>query len=225
MTRVLVVDDDFMVASIHRQYVERIDGFSVVGEAHTGRQALEMVAEHQPDLMLLDIYLPDMSGLDVMRRVPADAAIDVVAITAARDVETLRTAMRFGAMHYLVKPFTFPMLREKLGQYTSWTRALQHTTITGQAEVDRLVGVLRSDTYERALPKGLCETTLALIEGIVARASDELTSIDVAQAAGVSRVTARRYLEFLQRAERVTMRARYGTSGRPVHMFSSSTAQ
>lgn len=223
MRRVLVVDDDFMVASIHRQYVERIDGFEVVGEARTGQQALDMVAELQPDLALLDIYLPDMSGLDVMRRIRVDSAVDVVAITAARDVATLQRAMRYGAIHYLVKPFTFPMLREKLGRYASWSNALEHATITGQAEVDRLVGVLRSDPAHRTLPKGLCDTTMALIENIVVSAEGELTSLGVAQAAGVSRVTARRYLEYLRETERVRMRSRYGSSGRPVHLFSSAS--
>ncbi len=108
MKRVLVVDDDFMVASIHRQYVERVGGFVVVGEAHSGAQALELVAELKPDLLLLDIYLPDMSGLDVMRQVRADSAVDVVAITAARDVETLRAAMRYGAIHISSSRSRFP---------------------------------------------------------------------------------------------------------------------
>jgi len=222
MKRVLVVDDDFMVASIHRQYVERVDGFVVVGEAHSGAQALELVAELKPDLLLLDIYLPDMSGLDVMRQVRADSAVDVVAITAARDVETLRAAMRYGAIHYLVKPFTFPALREKLGRYAAWSAALDRATITGQAEIDRLVGVLRSDTGVRALPKGLCETTLGLIEGVVRRAGGELTSAEVARSAALSRVTARRYLEYLREANVVTMRSKYGNSGRPVHLFSTT---
>jgi response regulator of citrate/malate metabolism len=218
--RVLVVDDDFKVASIHRQYVERVDGFTVVGEAHTGRRALELVAELDPDLVLLDIYLPDLSGLDVMQRLQTEGDVDVIAITAARDVATLRAAMRYGALHYLVKPFTFPALREKLASYASWASELEQTTITGQAEVDRLIGALRSDPPDRGLPKGLSETTMDLIATVVRTAPGELTAVDVAEAAGVSRVTARRYLDHLRRQHQVQMRSRYGEAGRPVHLYS-----
>jgi response regulator of citrate/malate metabolism len=218
--RVLVVDDDFKVASIHRQYVERVDGFTVIGEAHTGSQALQLVAQLDPDLVLLDIYLPDMSGLDVMQRLQSEGDIDVIAITAARDVATLRAAMRYGALHYLVKPFTFPALREKLASYASWASELEQTTITGQAEVDRLIGALRSDPPGRELPKGLSETTMNLIATIVRSSPCEVTAVDVAEAAGVSRVTARRYLDHLRRQNQVRVRSRYGVSGRPVHLYS-----
>lgn len=222
MIRVLVVDDDFRVAQIHRQFVERVDGFTVVGDARSGREALQLVDSLAPDLVLLDICLPDMSGLDVMHELQRDRAVDVLAITAVREVGTLRSAMRYGAVHYLVKPFTFPTLREKLASYASWTRAMERTTITGQAEVDRLVGALRSDTpAERELPKGLSTTTMELIGTILAEHGSELTASEVADAAGVSRVTARRYLDHLRRLDRVTMRSRYGASGRPVHLYAN----
>lgn len=223
MKRVVIVDDDFMVASIHRGYVERVDGFVVVGEAHCGQEALDIIASVRPDVVLLDIYLPDMTGIDVMRRVRSQTECDFIAITAARDVDVLRAAIRFGAIHYLVKPFTFPMLRDKLNQYEAWDQALDQATITGQPEVDRLVGVLRTDTRAAKLPKGLSQPTRDLIERIVREARRELTSEEVAMAASVSRVTARRYLEYLRDINVVTMRARYGASGRPVHLFSALT--
>jgi response regulator of citrate/malate metabolism len=217
---VLVVDDDFMVASIHRQYVERVAGFGVVGEAHTGRDALELARAVQPDLVLLDVYLPDMSGLDVLRELRSSTEIDVVAVTAARDTETLQAALRYGVVQYLVKPFTFPALRDKLERYRSWAQALRRTTISGQAEVDRLVGVLRSESAERAVPKGLRAETLDLVEQVVAGTDGEVTAVDVAAAVGVSRVTARRYLEHLYQVGAIAMRPQYGSSGRPVHLYS-----
>jgi response regulator of citrate/malate metabolism len=220
MISVLVVDDDFMVASIHRQYVERVAGFSVVGEAHSGRDALSLTRSLRPELVLLDVYLPDMSGLDVLRELRASMQVDVLAVTAARDAETLRAALQLGVVHYLVKPFTFPALRDKLETYGSWAQALRRTAISGQAEVDRLLGVLRTETAVRVLPKGLCAETMELIAGVVADAEDEVTAVDVAAAVGVSRVTARRYLDHLHHAGAVKLRLKYGSSGRPLHLYS-----
>lgn len=217
---VLVVDDDFRVASIHRQYVERIAGLEVVGEAYNGQQALELMDSLLPDVVLMDIYLPDISGLEVMRRA-GHLPIDFVTITAARDVETLRSALRYGSLHYLVKPFTFPMLQEKLGQLRSWRTELANTTINGQAEVDRLVSALRSESSQRQLPKGLCDVTMTMIERVVNDAAGEVTALDVSRVSGVSRVTARRYLDFLNRQGRVRIRSQYGSAGRPVHMYSA----
>ena len=119
--RALIVDDDPMTASIHRSYVERVPGFEVAGEAHSGRAALEAVRELRPDLVLLDIYLPDISGLEVLRRLrePDAPHVDVIAVTAAKDVGTLRTAIHGGVIHYLVKPFFFDTLRERLEAYAT----------------------------------------------------------------------------------------------------------
>jgi two-component system CitB family response regulator len=222
MIRVLVVDDDFMVASINHQYVDRITGFTVIGEAHTGRQALEAVETLRPDLVLLDLYLPDMAGLDVLRQLRATSSVDVVAVTAARDAETLRSALQCGVVHYLVKPFTFPMLREKLESYGSWAEALRHATISGQAEVDRLVGALRSDAATRALPKGLSEATMNLVERVVVDAGRDISAAEVGEAVGVSRVTARRYLDHLHHSGSIGMRLQYGSSGRPLHLYSAT---
>ena len=111
MIRTLVVDDDFMAVSVHRQFVERIPGFEVVGEATTGAEARALVERLRPDLVLLDIYLPDENGIELMRRLRAsDSRADVIAITSAKDVDVLRDAMQLGVVHYIVKPFTFSTL-------------------------------------------------------------------------------------------------------------------
>lgn len=220
MTGVLVVDDDFKVASIHRSFVDRLAGFEVVGEAHSGRLALSLAAELRPDLILLDIYLPDMSGLDVLQQLQG-RNIDVITITAARDVDTLRTALRLGVVHYLVKPFTFQTFREKLTSYATWAEALDRTAIVGQTDVDRLVGVLRAPPTERELPKGLSASTLRAVRRVVEAADNPLTSVEVAERCGVSRVTARRYLEHLVRLDLVNVRPVYGKSGRPVHEYTT----
>ncbi|MEO3853371.1 response regulator [Acrocarpospora sp. B8E8] len=216
--KVLVVDDDFMVARIHAGYVARTPGFTVVRSAHTGRAALTAVSENAPDLVLLDIYLPDMSGLDVLRAIRGLAQpVDVLVITAARDVGTVRAALRGGAVNYLIKPFTAGALSDRLMRYAETRRHL--TGIGGEArqeDVDRLFGA--SITVH--LPKGLSQTTCALVAETLRRTGTDLSAAEAAALTGLSRVSARRYLEYLCATGRAELRPRYGTAGRPEHRYS-----
>ncbi len=220
MIRTVVVDDDFRVAELHHAFVDRLDGFRVVGDAHTGEQAIDAVMRLRPDLVVLDLYLPDIPGLEVLRRIRAldGPRPDVIAVTAARDVESLRSAMQGGVVHYLVKPFTFSAFREKLQSYAVVRARMLALSEADQTEVDRLYAMLRSPA-ETELPKGLSEGTLRLIVDVLRRARTDLTSSGVAQVAGVSRVTARRYLDQLCRAGRVEMTLSYGAPGRPEHRY------
>ncbi|NUR84379.1 MAG: response regulator [Nonomuraea sp.] len=214
MIRVLVVDDDFMVARIHSGYVARQPGFEVVGVAHTGAQALEAVSEYRPDLVLLDIYLPDISGLEVLK---ALNDVDVLMISAAKDVPTVREAMRSGAFNYLIKPFTADALSERLQQYADTRRRL--TAIGPEArqdDVDRLFGTPKATD---PLPKGLSVATCAIVERTLRETPGDLSAAEAAERAGLSRVSARRYLEYLCAAGRAELRPRYGTAGRPEHRY------
>lgn len=216
----LVVDDDAMTASIHRSYVERVPGFEVVGEAHTGAQALEQVQRLRPHLLLLDIYLPDMSGLEVLRRLraPARQRVDVIAVTAAKDVDTLRTAIHAGVIHYLVKPFFFDTLRERLESYAALRARLDRLRDADQAAIDHVFSLMRFQG-RRALPKGISAPTLELVMNAVREAEQDVTAAEVAEAAGVSRGTARRYLEYLAATGTVELSLRYGSTGRPEHLY------
>jgi response regulator of citrate/malate metabolism len=218
--RVLVVDDDFMAASVHRSFVERVPGFEVAGEATTGASALELASALRPDLVLLDIYLPDIGGLDVMRRLREreDDPVDVIAITSAKDVKTLRGAMQYGVVHYLVKPFTFVTFRERLESYAALRSRLERLQQADQREIDRLYSLLRA-RGESALPKGISEPTLALVANAVRECDSEISAADVAGAVGVSRGTARRYLEFLADSGTLELTLRYGAAGRPEHLY------
>ena len=220
MIRTLVVDDDYRVADLHCAYVERVPGFQLAGRAHAGEAALAEVDQLQPDLLLLDIYLPDMSGLEVLRRLREDEhpAIDVIAITAARDVDSLRTAMRGGVVHYLIKPFLFPTFEEKLLSYAAARERMTRIAHAEQGDVDRIFGALRT-ARTQALPKGLSDSTLELIVQALARSRSGLPAAVVADETGVSRVTARRYLDHLCRLGRVELTMRYGTPGRPEHRY------
>lgn len=220
MIRTLVVDDDFRVAEVHAAYVQRLDGFTVVADAHTGLAALEAVARHKPDLVVLDLYLPDIPGLEVLRQIRAAREFrpDVIAVTAARDVESLRSAMQSGVVHYLVKPFTFSAFREKLESYAAVRARMAQLSEADQSEVDELYALLRRGS-ETELPKGMSEETLRLVVEVLSRAQEALPSAEVGRAAGVSRVTARRYLDQLVRVGRVERTLQYGAPGRPEHRY------
>ena len=225
MIRTLIVDDDFLTASIHRSYVDRIAGFEPVGEAHTGREALALAATLRPDLVLLDIYLPDVSGLEVIRRLRQDEApVDVIAVTAAKDVKTLRTAMQGGVVHYIVKPFVYETFRERLERYAALKQRFERIREASQDDVDRLFSLLRAKG-SRDLPKGISTPTLALVIDALRDTADDTTAAEIAERAGVSRGTARRYLEYLATVGSVELSLRYGAAGRPEHRYRWTSAE
>jgi response regulator of citrate/malate metabolism len=216
----LVVDDDFMAVSVHRQFVEKIPGFEVVGEATTGREARRLVATLQPDLVLLDIYLPDENGIELMRELrAADAArVDVIAITSAKDVDVLQAAMRLGVVHYIVKPFTFKTLRERLESYAAARQSLEGMRHADQRDIDRLYGLLRT-SGDASLPKGISPPTLELVASILRDSGESISAVELAQRAGISQGVARRYLRFLADSGAVEFTLRYGAAGRPEHLY------
>ena len=220
--RTLVVDDDFRVAAVHAAYVEKVDGFEVVGRAHTAAEALDLVAELDPDLVLMDVYLPDGDGLSVVRDLmDRTRHPDVMIITAARDMPTVRTAMQLGAVHYLVKPFRFTALDERLQVYRRLR--LRLAGLPGEADqsaVDELFGILRSQPASNRRPaKGHSAPTLELVRNAVRVASDAVSAAEVAESIGISRATAQRYLSYLESYGVLRLQLRYGTTGRPEHRY------
>jgi response regulator of citrate/malate metabolism len=218
--RTLVVDDDFMAVSVHRQFVERVPGFEVVGEATTGRDARALVDMVRPDLMLLDIYLPDENGIELMRKLRAGDAspVDVIAITSAKDVDVLRNAMTLGVIHYIVKPFTFSTFRERLETYAEARRRLSDMRHAEQRDIDRLYGLLRTSS-EASLPKGISPPTLTLVASLLRDSDSALSTTQLAERAGISQGVARRYLRFLADSGAVDFTLRYGAAGRPEHLY------
>lgn len=145
MIRTVVVDDDYRVASIHAAYAARVEGFEVIAQVHTAAAAVEAVDQLRPELLLLDLYLPDEHGLDLVTRLRQDdhPPVDVIVITAAKDADSVRAAMQHGALHYLLKPFSFPALRDKLLSYAQMRSRLDTLRVTDQRGVDRVYGALR----------------------------------------------------------------------------------
>lgn len=222
MIGVLIVDDDFMVAKVHAGFVAALDGFDVVGTASTGSQALEDIARLRPDLVLLDVYLPDMTGLDVLRRLRAAGwPADVIVISAARDVDSIRSALHGGVLHYLVKPFDRRTFEARLHDYARMRGELADLDEAGQHDVDRMFGRSRGGAPAvTQTPKGITPETLELVRGALAGAgADGLSATECSERTGLARVSARRYLEQLVTTQEADVRQRYGTAGRPERRF------
>jgi response regulator of citrate/malate metabolism len=217
----LVVEDDALVAEVHASYVERVPGFAVAGVAHRATEALELLSARPVDLVLLDFHLPDAQGLELLRALRARTAkpVDVIAVTAARDPDSIRRAIAGGVVQYLVKPFDFATFADKLQRYARYREQVDGTAAPDQAGVDALLGALRGAPPAR-LPKGLNATTLDHVQSALRKAAEPLTASDVAGRCGLSRVTARRYLEHLAVEGHVSLSMRYGGAGRPEHLYS-----
>ncbi|GGL00601.1 response regulator [Nocardia jinanensis] len=222
MIRVLIVEDEPLIAEAHDAYLGRITGFRTVGFARTGRDALRSVAAAAAagtpiDLVLLDIGLPDMSGLEVAATLVGQRPRpDVIAITSARDLTMVRAAVAHGVVLYLLKPFTFAAFRDKLERYREFHGALPTgESAATQDDIDQALAVLRTPARQSGTPKGVAPNTLAEISRAVRAAPDGLTAADAATVIGVSRITAWRYLERLADDGVLDRRSDYGRTGRP----------
>ena len=213
----LVVEDEAIVAEANATYLRRL-GLEVVGIARSGREALRLLAAHPDiDLVVLDMNLPDIHGLDLLRRIRgAGHRADVIAVTAARDVEVVRQAVAWGVLAYLIKPFTFSSFRAKLEQYLTYRARLDDQQATlAQSDVDAVIATLRPALSSQDLPKGLSVEMLGRITAVLRR-SDAVSAGEVAADVGTSRVTARRYLEYLADAALAERRTTHeGRAGRP----------
>lgn len=219
---VLVVDDDFRVAALHAEVVAAVPGLHVVASVHTATAALDAAARHRPALVLLDRYLPDADGIDLLRRLrgPRDAAPDVLVLTAARDLGSVGSAVQAGALHYLLKPVDFAVLRSRLQSWARLQAALRREAAVevDQREIDRLFA-LRAGAAEGAVPAGDATPTARRILEALRAAGAERSASDVAEAVGVSRATAQRHLSALTRTGAVALDLRYGATGRPEHLY------
>ncbi|MGT2461988.1 response regulator [Sinomonas atrocyanea] len=211
--RVLIVDDDFRVARLHAEYVGAAPGFAALDPVGTGAAAVEAARAFGPDLVLVDVYLPDASGIDVLPELDADAFV----LSAASDAASIARAFRRGALGYLIKPFTQKQLAERLRGYSRYRRVLESTPDLTQDIVDRARRHLLPATVQ--LTKSRTVTEGAVLEALVS-AAGALTAVDVAAAVGISRATAQRHLSALVDEGAVEMGLRYGSTGRPEHRYS-----
>lgn len=212
--KVLVVEDDPVAADAHALYVGRVTGFEVAGIAHSRAEAVRVLERKEVDLLLLDLYLPDGHGLALVRSLRAAGHLaDVIAVTSARDLAIVREGVSLGVVQYVLKPFTFATLRDRLTRYAEFRSSAGEAS--GQDEVDRTLATLRTPRSGATLPKGLSGPTLEAVTRTLRESPQGLTATEAAAAVGIARITARRYLEHLVTAGRAVRAPQYGQIGRP----------
>lgn len=221
-TNVLLIEDDPWVLQVNRAMLEQETGFCVVGQAQTVRAALEAVNTLEPDLILVDVYLPDGNGLEVVQHVRATRQnCEVIMITAATDASTIQVALRDGAIDYLIKPFGQARLHEALNRYSARRDAIRLKDHLTQRKLDRLLGF---PNRER-LPKGIDEITLEQIQTCLQSQPEAISADQVGGHVGVSRVTAWRYLEYLQTMGLAILELDYGSVGRPIKRYRATRSR
>ncbi|MGH3438961.1 MAG: response regulator [Sciscionella sp.] len=217
MISTLVVDDDPVVAMTLTRFVGHVPGYTVVATAGTAAEARKAITAHHPHLLLLDLHLPDANGLDFAARVRRERQrLDVIVITGRRDLQTVRTAMQDGVLHYLLKPVRLPALSELLRRYQRLDSRFSAAHTPTQDEVNQLFRVLHDDAPQ--LPKGMSQHTVDAVQLALAELRD-CSAHDVAAHVGISRPTAARYLEHLADIDRARRDLAYGARGRPQHRY------
>lgn len=221
MIRVLLIEDDPMVQEVNKQFIEKVDGFEVVEKAANGKEGIEKIQKLQPDLVILDVYMPTQDGLEVLYHIRKEQLpVDVITVTAANDPETIRKMLQNGAVDYILKPFKFERIQKALENYKTYTQKLSEQTSVSQDHIDKILLKEEEDaTVEVDLPKGLNNLTLNQIIKYLDQQTIAKSAEDVAEGVGLARVTARRYLEFMKNTGQIKLDMQYGGVGRPVNRY------
>ncbi|MGN7456659.1 response regulator [Paenibacillus pasadenensis] len=225
--KVVLIEDDPMVREVNRQFVESVEGFHVTGTASSGREGMELIRQMNPDLVILDIYMPGLDGIQTLRQLRSEGhAAGVIVISAANDRDTIRSMVQGGADDYIMKPFKAERVREALLRWRQRSRQLADGGQLDQGELDRFLhGPLSASASAPAsdnggsLPKGLQAATLEHILRYLALQEEAVSAESVAENVGIARVTARRYLEHLAKSGQLRLQLQYGL-GRPVNLYS-----
>lgn len=219
MIHTIIVEDDPMVAQINRQYLLQLGDFKIDGIFSNGREALEYLRIHQPELVILDVYMPSISGNELLRRMRAeDVRSSVIMVTAATETRVVDEALRLGIVDYLIKPYAFSRFQEAVQKYLAQANLLKSAAIVDQTMVDRLLSSEPSaaEAENSDLRKGLNQMTLAHIhEHLRRHPGEKHTCESISAASGLSRVTVRRYLNYMIETGQVLSSIDYETGGRP----------
>lgn len=222
---VVLVEDDPMVMEVNEGFIKKIGGFRICGKAKTGKKALEIIQELKPRLIILDIYLPDLNGINILREIRRQGIpTDIILITAAQDVTTVQAGLRFGVLDYIIKPFKFERIDAALKNYRLYSEQFKDRGELNQEDLDRLIKITPNQEHQflrnrEELPKGLREITLQQVYNFLKESPVGLSAEEVAVGAGLARVTARRYLEYLEKINRVLLETQYGSVGRPINKY------
>lgn len=221
MIDVLIIEDDPMVAKFNAIYLESIPGFSVAHLATNAEEGWDYYQSTKVDLILLDVYMGEKTGLELLKDFrSADDPVDVIIISAANDKQSVRTALQHGAIDYLIKPFTFERFQEALLQYAQKHQIMKSNEHINQETIDALL--LKPDKKQASmvnLPKGLTEETLSTIVQQIFQQQDAFSAADLATETGISRVSIRKYLNYLVENNMLHVDVLYQETGRPLNLY------
>ncbi len=227
MIQVMIVEDDPMVAQLNKRYVEQVEGFTPSYLSHTAKEALTILASNKIDLILLDVYMPGINGIEFLKLVrEQNQDVDVILITASSEINQIQQALRLGAIDYLIKPFEFDRFQEALLKYQRNFYKLNDKEQMNQKELDLMLkanhlvpGEVHQPSENRNLPKGLTKNTLVTInKTILSLQSDQFSTDDIATTTSISRVSVRKYLKFLSSIGYLEETLTYGV-GRPIYQY------
>ena len=223
MSKVLIVEDDPMVAMINEQFVSRHKDFVVAHKCNDGKSALEYLDENEVDLIILDVFMPYMDGFETLRQIRRkQIPVDVIMVTAANEREQLKEGLHLGVVDYLVKPFTFERFKVALDKFIAQVEALKDLDKVNQKNIDFLIDKSRKKANE-LYPKGIQEKTLqTIIEHLKENKNKWLTGDEIAEKVGLTGVTVRRYMTHLSETGMVIADMNYGTGGRPCMLYKIS---
>ncbi|WNC12337.1 response regulator [Brevibacillus brevis] len=222
---VLIVEDDLRIIDINRRFVSKIEGFEVIATATNGAEAKELLSLTHPDLVLLDVYLPDMLGTELVWYIRQHYRnVDIIMITAAKEMEMVQEALRGGVFDYIVKPLVFERFRERLDAYREHLWRTKEAGEVDQDVIDKIMtrSLAHSKLRERetAMPKGIDHLTLEKVLEAIQRTGEKgVSAEEIGKEIGTSRTTARRYLEYLVREKKARAELLYGTVGRPERKY------
>lgn len=225
MIKVLIVEDDPMVREINEKFLKRVEGYKICDSVGSVDRAKDVILKNKPDLILLDIFFPQGKGLDLLKWTrKKDLKIDVILITADRNMESVEEAFRYGAVDYIVKPFVFDRFKEAMLQYKNRKKGLETNESINQEIIDKYVLNEKKPTSnlleEIGDVKGFSQYTYEkVLDYIDEMKGKAFTAQEVAKSIGVSRITARRYLDLLEKEQKIILELEYGKVGRPQNKY------
>jgi len=225
--KVLLIEDDPMVREVNRQFIECVNGFEIVGTAANGVEGFEKICTLKPDLVFMDIFMPEQNGIDTLRKIRKEnISVDVISVTAANDMPTIQTILHLGVYDYIMKPFTFERMEQTLQNYRQFKQKVIGVQDITQQELDELMRkgqteqqIEKLDHSLTELPKGFNRATLDKVLNYLRECQTGASADEVASAIGVARVTARRYLDYMEKRNLIKVDIQYGSVGRPINQY------
>ena len=227
VVHVLIAEDDPMVASIHSHLIREVGGFTIEAAVSDGLEVLHFFSKKSADLIVMDIFMPRLSGLDALKELRQQGkTVDAILVSAGKRMELVDQARVLGVFDYMIKPYSMKRFKASLESYLEHRKSIPPLGAeTDQKTLDALFEISAAEGDDKSgmqrFPKGIQGETLALV--IRALSSFKRASAsEVGAALSISRSTARRYLEHLCRTGAAKVTIEYRSAGRPVKQYSGT---